>query len=70
MGEKPSPTAAGEAAARKEDVALLRTMSRDERLALLMRSLDDTCGVRAPRRKPGAKAAPPEDARKINPSRR
>lgn len=72
MVDKPSPDreAAGDAAARKEDVALLRTMSRDERLALLMRSLDETCGARAPRRKPGAQAGQPEDARKTIPSRR
>lgn len=35
----------------REDVAALRMMSRDERLALLMQSLDATCGLLAPRRR-------------------
>ena len=34
----------------REDVAALRMMRRDERLALLMQSLDATCGLLAPRR--------------------
>lgn len=35
----------------REEVAALRMMRRDERLALLMQSLDATCGRLAPRRR-------------------
>ena len=42
----------------REDVAALRMMRRDERLALLMQSLDTTCGRLAPRRHPVSERPP------------
>ena len=63
MAKKPSPSGedAAERPASKDEVAALRNMSREDRLAFLMRDLDATCGaLPAKRRAP----APPPKPRK------
>lgn len=67
MVTKPSPTAPqaiGAAASASAEVARLRGMTRDERLALLMKGFDATCGTTQPRRRERLLAPEPKTRRK------
>lgn len=67
MAKKPSPPTkedAAEAQPGKDEVSVLRAMSREDRLALLMKDFDATCGVLRARRKPPVQAAPVKPRRK------
>lgn len=67
MVTKPSPNAPqaiGEAASTSAEVARLRGMSRDERLALLMKGFDATCGTTQSRRRETPLAPEPKTRRK------
>jgi hypothetical protein len=62
MARKPSPgmsdQAGSEFSSGAADVAALRSMSRDERLVLLMKGLDATCGPVPARRRESARQEP------------
>ena len=62
MARKPSPRmsdqAGSELSSAAADVAALRSMSREERLVLLMKGLDATCGPVPARRRETARQAP------------
>jgi hypothetical protein len=68
MAKKPSPERGGVArrdvSSAADDVAALRGMSREERLLVLMRGLDATCGPAPARRREPAPAPDPKSRRK------
>lgn len=67
MAKKPSPPLEGDAAEPrpdKDEVDALRAMSREDRLALLMRNFDATCGVLPVRRRAIAQATSARSRRK------
>ncbi|MBX9758306.1 MAG: hypothetical protein K2Y29_05980 [Beijerinckiaceae bacterium] len=66
MVTKPSPSApeaSAVAASTSAEVARLRGMTRDERLALLMKGLDATCGMSPVRRRETQVAPAPKGRR-------
>lgn len=69
MAKKPSPDKAGldrpELSTSADEVAALRGMTREERLLVLMKGLDATCGpAPARRREPAPSPAPDPKTRR------
>jgi hypothetical protein len=67
MGKKPSlekKEGTARLPSNEDDVAALRSMSREDRIAVLMKGLDAACGPLPPKRGPFARTMPVKTCKK------